>query len=110
MQSVNQKVPISGRCAKGWAAHLPNAGRLRRASAKRSNSAPDFRGFDPHSQLEAAFRQNVWQSGAQNRMPKKRMSFRCNVNHQLVGKRGQRTRVACHGGTYQSLIAFPKNA
>jgi len=37
---------------------------------KRSNSAADFRAFDPLSQLEAAFRQNVWQSGARNRAPK----------------------------------------
>ena len=30
---------------------------------KRSNSAADFRAFDPLSQPEAGFRQNVWQSG-----------------------------------------------
>jgi hypothetical protein len=37
---------------------------------KRSISAADFRAFDSLSQSEAAFRQNVWQSGAQNSMPK----------------------------------------
>ena len=37
---------------------------------KRSNSAADFQAFWLLSQPEAAFRQNVWQSGAQNRMPK----------------------------------------
>jgi hypothetical protein len=37
---------------------------------KRSNSAGDFRAFDSLSQPEAAIRQNVWQSGALNRVPK----------------------------------------
>jgi hypothetical protein len=37
---------------------------------KRSISAADFRAFNPLSQPEAAFRENVWQSGARNRTPK----------------------------------------
>jgi hypothetical protein len=36
----------------------------------RSNSAGDFRAFDPLSQPEAGFRENVWHSGARNRVPK----------------------------------------
>jgi len=36
----------------------------------RSNSAADFSAFCALSQLEAEFRQNVWQFGAQYRVPK----------------------------------------
>jgi hypothetical protein len=37
---------------------------------KRSNPAADLRAFYPPPLTEAAFRENVWQSGARNRMPK----------------------------------------
>jgi len=37
---------------------------------KRLNSAADFGAFYPLSQPEAGFRENVWQSGAQNGVPK----------------------------------------
>jgi hypothetical protein len=44
--------------------------RGRTVAEKCSNSAADFSVFDPHSQPESAFRENEWQSGAQNRVPK----------------------------------------
>ena len=37
---------------------------------KGSISAADFRAFDPLSQPEAEFRQDLWESGTLNRMPK----------------------------------------
>jgi hypothetical protein len=37
---------------------------------KRSNFAADFRAFDPLSLPEAGFRQNVWESGTRNSVPK----------------------------------------
>jgi hypothetical protein len=40
------------------------------SAEKRSNSAADFRAFDPPSPLEARFCQNVWESGTENRVPK----------------------------------------
>jgi hypothetical protein len=42
----------------------------RAAAEKPSNSAVIFRAFDAFLQPEAAFRQNVWQSGAQSSVPK----------------------------------------
>jgi hypothetical protein len=37
---------------------------------KRSNSGADFGAFRPLSPLDARFRQNAWQFGALNRVPK----------------------------------------
>jgi hypothetical protein len=36
----------------------------------RSNFAADFRAFDPLSEPAEGFRENVWQSGVQNSVPK----------------------------------------
>ena len=57
---------------------------------KGSNSAADFSVFDPFSQPESAFRENVWQSGARNRVPK---------NGRVYG--------AYQGGTYRSFDGVP---
>jgi hypothetical protein len=54
-------------------------------SEKRSNFAADFRALYPLTQLEAQGRQNVWQSGAQNRA-EMRMSFPVPGTASLIGR------------------------
>jgi len=43
---------------------------VRSAPENRSNTVADFRAFDPFSQPDSRFRQNVCESGTENRVPK----------------------------------------
>jgi hypothetical protein len=68
-------------------------------TAKRSNSAADFSAVCALTQLEAAFRQNVWQSGAQNSMPKYggvSGAYQGGTYRSIFGVRGKRLRIRDH--------------
>jgi hypothetical protein len=52
---------MAGTSAPGYNVTIPE---------KASNSAADFRAFDPLSPPDGRFRQNVWESGTGNRVPK----------------------------------------
>jgi hypothetical protein len=54
-------------CSSSFQASIPWTAEGRK---KRLNSAADFRAFDPLSQPEARFRQNAWESGMRNSVPR----------------------------------------
>jgi hypothetical protein len=60
---------LDSRCAARLAGRVGAAG-FEPPRENGSISAADFAAFDPLSADEAGFRENVWQFGAQNRMPK----------------------------------------